>query len=130
MSDDAVEFDPFRELGGEAGIRALVERFYDRMESQPAAATIRGMHAKDLGGMRDRLTLFLCGWLGGPPLYAERYGPICIRSAHAPFAIDADASEQWVACMEDALAHAPVREELRAALVSAFARTADMLRNE
>jgi hemoglobin len=124
-----VAMDPYRDLGGEAGVRRLVECFYDRMESSPEAELIRSMHAPDLGEMRERLSLFLCGWLGGPQLHTERYGPLCMRSAHAPFPIGSEASDQWVACMTDALEGAEIDDELRAALVAAFARTASMLIN-
>lgn len=110
-------------------MRALVDRFYDRMDDSPAAAGIRAMHKADLGEMRERLTLYLCGWLGGPQLHTERYGPICIRSAHAPFPIDADARDQWTACMCHALAGARIDDELRHALEAAFERMAEMLRN-
>jgi hemoglobin len=128
-TDGAEPLDPYRDLGGETGVRELVDRFYDRMEESPAAATIRAMHQDDLSEMRERLTLFLCGWLGGPPLHSERYGPICIRSAHDPFPIDAAASKQWMDCMRDALMETPVDEVLREALEAAFARMAEMLRN-
>ena len=126
----AQALDPYRELGGEAGVRELVDRFYDQMEFRSEAGAIRSLHAEDLADMRERLALFLCGWLGGPPLHTQRYGPLCMRTAHAPFPIDADASAQWMACMVEAFEEVPVRDELRAALAEAFTRTAEMLRND
>jgi len=124
------ELDPYKELGGEPGVRELVGRFYDAMESRPEAAAIRAMHADDLGEMRERLALYLCGWLGGPRLYDERYGDICMHSTHAPFPIDAAAADEWVACMRAALAETALSDELHAALLAAFKRTAHMLRND
>ena len=121
--------NPYRELGGEAGVRRLVDHFYDRMDESPQAREIRAMHRDELTEMRERLALFLCGWLGGPPLHAQRYGPICMRSAHAPFPIDSNACDQWIACMGDALQEAAIDDKLRDALLGAFARMADMLRN-
>jgi hemoglobin len=121
--------DPYRELGGEAGVRALVDRFYDRMVSDPEAALIREMHDADLTKMRERLALFLCGWLGGPPLYTERYGHLCMRTAHDPFPIGIEARDQWMACMEHALAEAELPSELHDALIAAFTRVCEMLRN-
>ena len=122
--------NPYLALGEEAGVRSLVDRFYDRMDELPEARAIRDMHATDLAPMRERLTLFLCGWLGGPPLHTERYGPTCIRSAHAPFAIDGDARDQWMSCMSDALRESPLDVELRDAVEAAFTRMAEMLRNQ
>ena len=57
---------PFVRLGGEGGVRALVDRFYDLMDLEPAYAEIRAMHPGTLDGSRDKLFWFLCGWLGGP----------------------------------------------------------------
>jgi len=121
--------NPFEEIGGESGVRSLVDRFYQRMDSRPDAAAIRAMHKADLGKMRERLSLFLSGWLGGPPDYFERLGPVCMRSAHDPFPIDEAARDAWVACMTDALVEADLAEPTRAALVGAFTRMAEMLRN-
>jgi hemoglobin len=127
---DPNEMNPFRDLGGEAGVRALVDDFYDRMHTSPAASLIRSMHAEDLNKMRERLSLFLCGWLGGPPLHTERYGPLCMHTAHAPFPIGIEARDQWMVCMEAALEQREIEDALREALVAAFARLADMLRNQ
>jgi hemoglobin len=65
---------PFERLGGEAGVRALVDRFYDLMDLEPAYAGIRALHPSSLDGSRDKLHWFLCGWLGGPDLYQQRFG--------------------------------------------------------
>ncbi len=56
----------FELLGGVEQIRALVERFYDVMDSDPQAAGIRAMHPQDLTGSREKLFMFLTGWTGGP----------------------------------------------------------------
>jgi len=121
--------NPFEELGGEAGVRTLVDRFYENMDSAADAAVIREMHQPDLGEMRERLSLFLCGWLGGPQLHFERYGSFCMRTAHAPFPIDAAARDAWVGCMLEALRASPLEESTRDALTEAFGRTAAMLVN-
>ena len=57
---------PFERLGGERGVRALVDRFYDLMDLEPAAAGLRALHPATLDDSRDKLFWFLCGWLGGP----------------------------------------------------------------
>ncbi|HRY16052.1 MAG TPA: globin, partial [Candidatus Competibacteraceae bacterium] len=72
----------YQAAGGETGIRKLVDAFYDAMERLPEAEKIRKMHPADLTVSRDKLTLFLCGWLNGPALYSKKYGPIRIPQAH------------------------------------------------
>ena len=59
---------PFDWIGGEARVRALVDRFYDLMDLEPGYAALRAAHGPSLGNARQRLFWFLCGWLGGPHL--------------------------------------------------------------
>ena len=114
---------PYDAFGGEAGLRRLVDAFYDTMDSDPAAAPLRAMHAADLGPMRARLTDWLMGWMGGPPVYAERHpGRPCIMSAHAPYAIGAEEVSQWLACMRTALDRVDAPDDWREPVEQAFTR--------
>jgi hemoglobin len=76
-------------LGGEPEathkIREIVEAFYDVMDSDEKAKTIRLMHPEDLTSSREKLFMFLSGWTGGPQLYIERYGHPFLRRRHLPF---------------------------------------------
>ena len=119
----------FDQLGGEAGVRTLVDRFYDLMELEPAYAGIRALHAPSLDAAREKLFLFLTGWLGGPPLYMDRYGHPRLRARHLPFAIGIDERDQWLACMRQALTDTEVEPALAAKLMEAFFGTADWMRN-
>jgi len=103
----------FRTLGGEAGVRTLVDRFYDAMERRPDARGIRSMHPSDLAISREKLWAFLCGWLGGPKRYAERWGPIRIPAAHAHLEIGELERDAWLACMQEAIDEADVPEDFR-----------------
>lgn len=94
----------FRAAGGQAGITRLVDAFYRIMDELPEARIIRRMHARDLTESRDKLTRFLCGWMNGPSLYAEKYGPIRIPSAHAHLRIGPRERDAWLRCMELAIA--------------------------
>ena len=93
----------FQAAGGVEGLRRLVADFYRMMDTLPEAATIRAMHPSDLSGSADKLHRFLCGWLGGPKLYREKYGSIHIPSAHAHLAIGERERDAWLLCMERAL---------------------------
>ncbi len=120
---------PYELLGGAAGVRALVDRFYDLMDSLPEAWEIRRLHAEDLSGARDKLFKFLSGWLGGPPLYVQEYGHPMLRRRHLPFPIGQRERDQWLLCMGQALDELGVTGPLRDHLDQAFFRTADHMRN-
>ena len=75
----------YEQLGGEAGVRRLVERFYAYMDELPEAADTRALHARNLKGSIEKLYLFLSGWLGGPNLYQQKYGHPMLRRRHLPF---------------------------------------------
>jgi len=120
---------PFERLGGEAGVRTLVERFYDLMDLEPAYAGMRALHPATLEGSRDKLYWYLCGWLGGPNHYIERFGHPMLRGRHLPYAIGNAERDQWMACMTQALRECEVDPALATALQQAFQGTADWMRN-
>lgn len=120
---------PYEALGGEAALRALVDRFYDLMDADPEYSGIRKLHPETLAGSREKLFMFLSGWLGGPGLYVARYGHPMLRARHLPFAIGVAERDQWMACMQRAMAEVGVPEALRGALARAFFRTADHMRS-
>jgi hemoglobin len=117
-------------LGGDAGIRALVDRFYDLMDTAPEAAGIRTLHAASLKVSRDKLHKFLSGWTGGPQLYVEQYGHPRLRMRHFPFPIASRERDEWLWCMDRALAAHPMDDALRAFLKERFAALADHMRNQ
>jgi hemoglobin len=120
---------PYELLGGAAPLRRLVDRFYDVMDSAPEARELRAMHGADLGPMRDKLYEFMSGWLGGPPLYSQRTGSVCITRAHAPFPIDAAARDQWLWCMQRAMNDVAAPAAMREMVAQPLERMADFLRN-
>lgn len=94
----------FQAAGGSDGVRKLVDDFYQEMDTLPEAAIIRKMHKPDLAESRDKLTLFLCGWMGGPRNYHEKYGNINIPRSHAHLPIGEAERDAWLLCMERAIA--------------------------
>jgi hemoglobin len=121
---------PFAWIGGEDAVRALTERFYDLMDLEPAYAQLRAAHGTDLANARQRLFWFLCGWLGGPQHYTERFGHPRLRARHMPFAIGITERDQWLACMDQAMGETGVDADLRKRLNESFFQTADWMRNQ
>jgi hemoglobin len=121
---------PFDWIGGEPAVQALTERFYDLMDLEPAYAALRAVHGPDLANARQRLFWFLCGWLGGPQHYTERFGHPRLRARHLPFAIGITERDQWLACMDQAMQETGVEPELRARLRQSFFQTADWMVNQ
>jgi hemoglobin len=116
-------------MGGDAKVRELVERFYDLMELEPNYRRLREVHGASLESAREKLYLFLSGWLGGPSLYTDRFGHPMLRARHLPFSIGNEERDQWMACMMQAMEETEVPQELRQALGKAFGNTADWMRN-
>jgi len=120
---------PYERIGGEPGVRTLVDRFYDLMDLEPAYAVLRGVHGSDLASARDKLCWFLCGWLGGPDHYVQRFGHPRLRARHLPFSIGSVERDQWLACMFQALRECEVEPALAERLEKSLFDTADWMRN-
>jgi hemoglobin len=120
----------YARLGGEPAVRALVDRFYELMDTLPEAQEVRALHPKRLDGSAERLFKFLSGWFGGPPLYIRERGHPRLRMRHLPFPIGAAARDQWLLCMRRALAEQVADERLRAAVEHAFTGMADHMVNQ
>jgi hemoglobin len=119
----------FETLGGEQGVRALVDRFYDLMALDERFAGIRAMHPASLDSSRDKLFWFLCGWLGGPDHYQSRFGHPRLRARHLPFPIGSSERDQWLLCMAEAMRDQGIEGALFDRLLEAFQGTADWMRN-
>lgn len=114
-------------LGGEAGVRALADRFYDVVESD--YADLRGMLPSDTTNSRRKLFMYLSGWLGGPQLYLEAYGHPRLRLRHLPFPIDEVGVRHWLEAMESALRSTEVEAEVVDILMARFAPLAHHMVN-
>ena len=117
-------------IGGEAGLRSLVNRFYDLMDSSPETKEIRAFHAKSLNQSREKLFMFLSGWSGGPSLYIEKYGHPRLRQRHMPFPIGEAERDQWLWCMNKALDESELLPTAKETLKTRFAEVADFMRNK
>ena len=128
--DTPTSVTPFEWIGGETRVQALVDRFYDLMDIEPGYAELRAVHGTTLDDARQKLFWFLCGWLGGPQHYTERFGHPRLRMRHMPFAIGVQERDQWVACMDQAMGETGVPEDLKVRLKESFFGTADWMRNQ
>jgi hemoglobin len=127
--DSPAPATPYAWIGGDAQVRALVDRFYDLMDLEPAYAELRALHPTTLDGSRDKLYWFLSGWLGGPSHYIERFGHPRLRARHLPFRIGIRERDQWMACMMQAMQELSVDPALAQRLTESFFGTADWMRN-
>ena len=123
------EVSLFQLIGGEDGLKSLVERFYDIIDSAPKASRLRALHPKSLKQSREKFFMFLSGWTGGPQLYVEKFGHPRLRMRHMPFSIGIVERDQWIWCMNKALDESNIDARVVEYLKSRFAETADFLRN-
>ncbi|WP_336958965.1 globin [Sphingobium aquiterrae] len=114
---------PYDAIGGEAAVVAIVSRFYDIMDRDPAYARLRTLHAADLAPVRNGLARFIAGWLGGPRDWFDRGQ--CVMSIHRAFHIDTVLAAQWSEAMSRAIAGQDgITSELQAKLVDALGHMA------
>ncbi len=119
----------YEAIGGDEAVKALTERFYVLMDTLPEAARCRALHPDDLTGSREKLYLYLTGWLGGPPVYVERYGHPMLRRRHFGAAIGPAEVEEWLLCFDRALDEAVAHPKLREIIREPITRLAHHMRN-
>lgn len=98
-----VEDASFRAAGKETGVQQLVKDFYRLMDTNPDYTELRDLHSSNIKLSEDKLAVFLIGWLGGPRLYRDKYGPISIPMVHQHLNITRETVEQWLVCMSQAI---------------------------
>lgn len=131
MSANIINANPhYDRLGEDAGVRGLVDKFYDLMDEDPDYYGIRKLHPKDLSESRNKLYWFLSEWTGGPKLFSERIGQPFLRQRHMPFAIGVSERDQWMGCMQRAMQEVGLAADLQMSLQQAFFKTADFMRNQ
>lgn len=117
-------------IGGESRVREMVDRFYDLMELETEFTLLRSVHGPSLDQARERLFMFLTGWMGGPDVYVEAHGHPRLRMRHMPFAIGTQERDQWLRAMAWAMEDVGIEESLRVRLMESFYQTADWMRNK
>ncbi|WP_095982867.1 group II truncated hemoglobin [Melittangium boletus] len=128
----SMEDMPFHRLGGEPGVQALAEAFYDAMDAEePALARLHELDEQGRvnRGTRERFGLFLMGWLGGPQHYMQRHGHPRLRMRHGHLPVNLDHRDAWLRSMRRAMDARGVKGGVRRFLDQRFAEVADFLRN-
>ena len=110
------------------GIHRLVICFYNFMSELEEAVHIRDMHPADLTVSIDKLTCFLSGWLGGPRLYADKYGAFSIPQVHKHLAVTETERDAWLLCMHQALEQQPYSPSFRQYMLKQLAVPAERIR--
>lgn len=88
-------------VGGHDTFERLVDAFYEGVATDEV---LRPMYPEeDLGPARRRLTMFLEQYWGGPGTYQAERGHPRLRMRHAPFVVDPDARDRWLAHMRTAV---------------------------
>jgi hemoglobin len=119
---------PYEEIGGAEVVRRLSDVFYDVIERD--SPLLRAMLPKSTVNTRKKFAMYLSGWLGGPPLYEEKWGHPRLRMRHFPFSIGSAEAQEWMRCMRIAMTEIEVGEPLRTFLDERFGQLAEHMRNQ
>lgn len=117
-------------IGGEAGVRRLVERFYALMDTLPEAKACRDVHPPSLESSAEKLFEYLTGWLGGPQLYVAKHGHPMLRRRHFLAPIGPQERDGWLLCFERAAAETIDHPGFREAILQPVRRLADHMQNK
>jgi hemoglobin len=90
----------FERVGGREGVARLIDTFYDLVE---ADEELRAIFPQDMSHGRQKQKWFFEQWLGGEPLYSERFGHPRLRRRHFPFVIDERLAGRWLRHFNEAL---------------------------
>lgn len=127
MTGDTITL--YEAIGGDPTVRALTSRFYRLMDTLPEAARCRAVHPPSLEGSEAKLYDYLTGYLGGPPVYVEKYGHPRLRSRHFGAAIGPAETSEWLLCFRRALDETVENAKLRDIIWPPIERLALHMRN-
>ena len=117
----------YEEVGGRATFEAVVDRFYAGVVRDDVLAPL--YPPDDVDGARERLTMFLEQYWGGPTTYSEQRGHPRLRMRHAGFRIGPAARDAWIARMREAVDSVDLAPAQRAVLWDYLERAAHSLLN-
>lgn len=120
----------YEAIGGDETVRRLTRRFYELMDTLPEAKRCRAIHPPSLEGSERKLYEYLTGYLGGPPLYIEKYGHPRLRSRHFIAPIGAAERDEWMLCFRRAMDETIEHPKLRDIIWAPIERLAHHMQNK
>ena len=120
----------YEAIGGDATVRRLTQRFYELMDTLPEAKNCRAIHPPSLEGSEAKLYDYLTGYLGGPPVYVEKYGHPRLRSRHFGAAIGPVERDEWMLCFRQAMEETIENPKLRDIIWPPIERLAFHMQNK
>ncbi len=106
----------FEEVGGSQFFDQLVNRFYEGVATDDVLLPLYPEQS-DLSGAKQRLTLFLQQYWGGPTTYSDERGHPRLRQRHFPFVIGERERDRWMvhmmAAVDELSPNETVHQQLR-----------------
>lgn len=119
----------YESVGGTPFFERLVDRFYEGVVTDEILLRLYP-EPDDLTGARERLTLFLIQYWGGPTTYSDERGHPRLRQRHFPFTIGERERDHWLAHMQVAIDEVSPSDEIRTQLSEYVANAAAHLVNQ
>jgi hemoglobin len=120
----------YEAIGGDATVKKLCQRFYQLMDTMPEAARCRAIHPADMSKSEDKLYDYLTGYLGGPPVYMEKYGHPMLRRRHMVAEIGVPERDEWLMCFKLAMIETIAHEKLREIIWAPIEKLAFHMQNK
>ena len=125
MSD---EVSLYQEVGGSDLFIELVNKFYEGVINDEVIISLYP-DRNDLVGAKERLSLFLIQYWGGPTTYSDERGHPRLRQRHFPFAIGERERDHWLMHMQSAIDAMPTSGSVRTRLSEYMSNAAQHLVN-
>lgn len=119
---------PYEIIGGDQKVKELANEFYKVMSEERRFKPLRDLHAKDLSKITEELYFFLSGWLGGPHLYYQKHGTLCLEKPHEHISITSVERDMWLDCMQIAMKNVSLHPEAIEMLTTPLFELADTIR--
>lgn len=121
----------YERLGGDDGVRALVEAFYDIVEQEDHAAELHLLHRRGFGIAHSREEQFnyLSGFFGGPQRYVMQHGHARLKEIHEHVPIGPAMRDLWLRCMGEAITRIGLDADLASLLMRHLTAAAETARN-
>lgn len=119
----------YDQVGGSDFFARLVDKFYEGVVSDEVLWPLYPDQS-DLEGARQRLTLFLIQYWGGPTTYSDERGHPRLRQRHFPFAIGELERDRWLLHMQRAINECATDPQVHAQLSEYMVSAAQHMVNQ